>query len=111
MEAISGLLGLPPPLTYRAFSETNSSLHQIVQQSAIESQLVVSSQLHSLQDTEPKGVADVTVTCDGTWSRRGFMATYVVAVEMSWDFGQVIDAVVISKRCNICKRKENTMDE
>ena len=87
LEAISGFLGLPPPLTYRAFSEYNSFLHQIVQQSAIYSQLVVSAQLHLLQDTEPMDIVDVTGTCDGTWSRRGFTATYGVVVVMSWDSG------------------------
>ena len=111
LEAISGFLGLPPPLTYRTFSEYNSSLHQIVQQSAIDSQLIVWAQLHSLPDTEPKDIVDVTVTCDGTWSRRGFTATYGVVVVMSWDSSQVLDAVVLSKRCNVCKLKESTMDE
>ena len=30
---------------------------------------------------------------------------------MSWDSGQVLDAVVLSKQCNVCKLKESTMDE
>ena len=30
---------------------------------------------------------------------------------MSWDSGQVLDAVVLSKRCNVCKLKESTLDE
>ena len=77
---------------------------------AICNRLVVSSKLHSLQDTEPKDV-DFTVTCDGIWSRRGFTATYGAGVVMSWDSGQVLDAVVLSKRCNVCKLKESTLDE
>ena len=60
---------------------------------AIDKQLVVWSQLHSLQDTEPKDVVDFTVTCDGTWSRRGFMATYSVVVVMLWDSGQVLHII------------------
>ena len=108
LEAISVFLGLPPPLTYRGFSKYNSSLNLIVQQSSIDSQLVVSAQLfvarHQAKDT------DVTVTCGGTWSKR-FTATYGVVIVLSWDSGQVLDALVLSKRCNVCKLKESTMDE
>ena len=111
LETISGFLGLPPPLTYRAFSDYNLSLNKIIQEASIESQLSVSAPLHSLYDTKPNDIIDVTVTCDGTWSKRGFTALYGVVVVMSWDSGQVLDAVALSKQCNVCKQKESTMDE
>ena len=111
LETISGFLGLPPPLTYRAFSDYNLSLNKIIQEASIESQLSVSAPLHSLYDTKPNDTIDVTVTCDGTWSKRGFTALYGVVVVMSWDSGQVLDAVALSKQCNVCKQKESTMDE
>ena len=60
---------------------------------------------------KPNDVIDVTVTCDGTWSKRGFTALYGVSVVMSWDSGQVLDAVALSKQCTVCKQKESTMEE
>ena len=102
LETISGFL--PPPLTYRAFSDYNLSLNKIIQEASIESQLSVSAPLHSLYDTKPNGIIDVTVTSDGTWSKRGFTALYGVVVVMSWDSGQVLDAVALSKQCNVCKQ-------
>ena len=111
LETISGFLGLPPPLTYRAFSDYNLSHNKIIQEASIESQLSVSAPLHSLYDTKPNGIIDVTVTCDGTWSKRGFTALYGIVVVMSWDSGQVLDAVALCKQGNVCKQKESTMDE
>ncbi len=43
---------------------------------------------------------DVTVTFDGTWSKRGYTALYGVCVVMSWDTGRVLDTVVLSKCCS-----------
>ena len=33
----------------------------------------------------PEEVVDVVVTCDGTWSKRGFTATYGIVVVIAWD--------------------------
>ena len=71
----------------------------------------MSAHLHSQYDTKPNDVIDVTVTCDGTWSKRGFTALYGVLVVMSWDSGQVLDAVALSKQCTVCKQKESPMEE
>ena len=48
---------------------------------------------------------DVTVTFDGTWSKRGFTALYGVVVIASWDTGRMLDAYVMSKHCGRCIRK------
>ena len=103
LKAISWFLAFCP-LTYRAFSEYNSPLHQIVQQSAINSQLVVPSQLHSLHDTEPKNVVDVTVMCDGTWSRREFTAMVVI----SWNSGHLVKERIHGNGCDIVEFRPGT---
>lgn len=48
------------------------------------------------------------MTCDGTWSKRGFTACYGVVVVISWETGQVLDSIVLSKQCSMCKQQ--TMD-
>ena len=47
---------------------------------------------------------DITVTFDGTWSKRGFTANYGVVAVISWDTGRVLDTVVLSKYCAQCSR-------
>ena len=36
-------------------------------------------------------VLDITVTCDGTWARRGFQCLYGVVVVASSKSGKVLD--------------------
>ena len=50
----------------------------------------------------PEDVMGVTVTCDCTWSKRGFTAPYGVAMVISWDTGEVLDCEVLSRQCRKC---------
>ena len=58
-------------------------LQQIAHKVGVESCRSASTQLYRLQDADPDDVVDVTVTCDGTWSRRGFVAAYGVVAVLS----------------------------
>ena len=62
--------------------------------------------LHDDEDTQshcPGGEPiDVTVTYDGTWSKRGFTALYGTGVVASWDTGRVLDTAVMSRYCGPC---------
>ena len=81
-----------------SYSVHHSILQKITHDVGKESCRSASAQLNRLQGAEPDDV-DVTVTCDGTWSCRGFVAAYGVAVVLSWETGQVLDVMVLSKSC------------
>ena len=66
---------------------------------------------HLLQGVPPDEVINVTVTCDGTWSKRGFTAMYGVVVVIAWETGQMLDFQIKSKRCMACALKLNSVDE
>ena len=51
----------------------------------------------------------VTVTFDGTWSKRGYSALYGVVAVISWDTGRVLDTCVLSKVCRKCSLKRNKL--
>lgn len=57
-----------------------------------------SGELHKQRGVGPDDIVDVTVTRDGTWSRRGFMGIYGVVAVISWETGQVLDTIVLCKR-------------
>ena len=108
LETICGVMGLPPPVSPKSYSSHNS-LQKFVQNVRMESSKVASAQLHRLQGADPSDIVDVTVTCDGTWSRRGFVAPYGVVAVISWETCQVLDVTVLSKSCKVCKEAESTM--
>ena len=100
LETICGVMGLPPPVSSKSYSEHNNFLIKYMQQICEESFRSASAQLRQLQGAGPDDVVDVTVTCDGPWSRRGFVANCGVIAVLSWETGQVLDEEVLSKSCN-----------
>ena len=102
-------MGLPPPVFPKCFSEHNLVIHKIATDVCEDSFKSVSAQLRALHGAGPDDVVDCTVTCDGTWSRRGFVANYGVVAVLSWETGQVLDVVDLSKSCKVCKEARNNM--
>ena len=58
---------------------------------AAEANMQAASQnLHRKFGVQPSALKDVTVTCDGTWSKRGFTATNGVVVVIAWSTGKIL---------------------
>ena len=87
LATICGVMGLPPPVLPKSYSYHNSILQKIAHDVGVESCRSASAQLHRLQGADPDDFVDVTVTCGGTWSRRGFVAAYGVVAVLSWEPG------------------------
>ena len=108
LETICGVMGLPPPVFQKCFTEYNLVIQKIANEVCEDSFRSCSAQLRGLQGAGPHDVVDCTVTCDGFWSRRGFVANYGVVAVLSWETGQVLDVVVLSKLCKVCKEAEHS---
>ena len=52
-------------------------------------------------------IADVAVSCDGTWARRGFQSLYGIVSAISVQTGKVVDIEMKSKVCYKCRAKSN----
>ena len=55
-------------------------------------------------------VADITVSCDGTWQRRGFSSKNGIAT-VAGSISKVIDTETLSNYCHSCVLKKNPSDE
>ena len=84
LETVCGVMGLPP-VSPKSYSAHNSILQKFTHDVSVESCRSASAQLHRLQGADPGDVVDVTVTCDGPWSHRGFVAAYGVVTVLSWE--------------------------
>ena len=60
--------------------------------------------LKVMMGVKPNEILDVCVTCDCTWSKRGFTAMYGVVAVISWASGEVLDCDILSKHCSECVR-------
>ena len=52
-------------------------------------------------------IADVLVSCDGSWQKRGFSSLYRVVFIIARETGRVLDYRIMSKECTCCRKWEN----
>ena len=101
-----GLMDMLPPLMPRAYNEHLRHLAEVAMECASENMRAASNHLHELSGVSyDDDILDVCVTCDGTWSKRGYTATYGIVVVIAWETGQVLDFQIHSKRCTVCSKK------
>ena len=106
LETFCAMMVMLPPVTPASYSEHCSIVQEESEVVATASQNRASAYLHELHGVPQSSVLDVTVTCDGTWSKRGFTALYGVVVVASWDSGQVLDCEILTKYCPDCGAHE-----
>ena len=50
--------------------------------------------------------AEIAVTTDGTWMRRGYSSLYGMQTVIAWETQQFVDVEVLTRYCTFCTRKE-----
>ncbi len=55
---------------------------------------------------QPGEYADITVSCDGTWQKRGFTSLYGACFVVNYHTGKMLDYEVTSKYCVGCRSWE-----
>ena len=83
-------MDLPPPISAKSYSEHNHMLAECSLELAEKKMLAASAYLHEQHRLECTDVLDIPITCDGTWSKRGFTATYGVVAIIAWKTGQLL---------------------
>ena len=63
-----------------------------------------------LDPSDPTLVANLAVSYDGTWSKRGYTANNGIGFVISADTGKVLDFYVCSKYCHQCKLNSSKLD-
>ena len=111
--AAAGNLFIPPPLV-EADSDSEPVEVAVDDEGDFDPGDCVGT-LHDDEDTQshcPGGEPiDVTVTYDGTWSKRGFTALYGAGVVASWDTGRVLDTAVMSRYRGPCALHRAELDD
>ena len=102
LQTFSAFINMPPPLLWLSYTAHAQLILNLTSQKALKSREAMSQHLHMVHGLQEDDILDIIVTCDGTWSKRGFTALYGVVVVASWETGQVLDCEVLSKYCAEC---------
>ena len=106
LQNFCGIMDMLPPVTVKAFRDLNETLSKASREAVTENMKAASAHLHWLRGVDPGSVLDIAVTCDGTWSKRGYTATHGVVVVIEWETGQVLDFEILTKRCTACSLRK-----
>lgn len=107
LERFCGLMSLPPPVTDNSYREHQAAITAAAMKEAMDTCKQAANDLHQLAGKPCDENVDITVTCDGTWSTRGFTSQFGVVIVMSFETGRVLDFEVLSKYCHQCKLHSN----
>ena len=97
---------MPPPVSDSAYQKHNRSVNLASKKVLDEKLSEAGHRVRASLDKDKTELLDIAVSFDGTWSKRGFTANYGVGIVISADTGEVLDYVVLSKVCEVCKAAE-----
>ena len=87
-------LNMPEPMLSNNYQNISCKLNESTTRVAEKSMSMAASKLRGAADS-----ADVGVSVDGTWQRKGFTYLNGVITAISIDSGKVLDTAILSKSC------------
>ena len=116
LERFCGIIGLPPPVSKRAYNELLKKIKDATVKYTEEVMVDAANRLKEIIEREEPSkihiddsgnkIADVGVTVDGTWQKRGHVSKIGVVFVMAIRTGEVLDYVVKSLSCHECRCHE-----
>ena len=95
-------MNLPPPISCSAYNKIQKKIHNTVENVAIEAMKDAIEVREAAGVTCEDEIVDSSISCDGTWQRRGFSSLNGAVAILSTDTGKVLDVEPMSRFCNAC---------
>ena len=110
LETFCGIMNMPAPMNVKAFNEMQLKIADAYIKVSKTSMTDVAEEMRqdNIQegDSEHSG-ANITVSCDGTWQKRGHSSLNGVVTVIAADTGKCLDYRVLSKHCDACNSWEH----
>ena len=100
-------MNLPPPISCSAYNKIQKKIHNTVENVAIG---VMKDAIEEVREaagvTCEDEIVDSSISCDGTWQRRGFSSLNGAVAILSTDTVKILDVEPMSRFCNACVSNE-----
>ena len=111
-ETFLSLMNLPPPVHTTVHDKNVRSLNVAVKSVATDAMM---DACEEIRHAAPTDITETSVSCDGTWQKRGHVSLNGAVAVLSTVTGKVLDIEVMSRYCNKCtfneKRKYTDPDK
>ena len=108
LENFCGFLNLLSSMQVGAFNETQKNIAKAYNVVATESMIAATDQLK--ENVDDQGITDITVSCDGTWQKRGHSSLNGIVTVISSNSNKCIDYRIMTKTCKACQSWESRKD-
>ena len=85
------VMNMPGPVAKKSFTTHVKAIARVSQQVAEAEMQKAVKEVRDINKAEEDEIADVAVSCDGTWARRGFQSLYGMVSAISVQTGKVVD--------------------
>ncbi|XP_032242112.1 uncharacterized protein LOC116620586 [Nematostella vectensis] len=101
------VMNMPGPVKPKSFSSHVRAIHRVSKQVAGSEMAKAVKEIRKSKGCKGDSVADISVSCDGTWARRGYQSLYGMVSAIGVETGKVVDYEVKSKVCYKCRAKKD----
>ena len=102
------MMNLPPPVNKSAHEKIVKKVHAAVKAVAVDVMKDASEEVRTLyiDAANVDGIVETSISCDGTWQKRGFTSLNGAIAVLSTETGKVLDVDIMSRYCNACTYNE-----
>ena len=102
------MMNLPPPVNKSAHEKIVKNVHAAVKAVAVDVMKDASEEVRTLyiDAANEDGIVETSISCDGTWQKRGFTSLNGAVAVLSTETGKVLDGDIMSRYCNACTYNE-----
>ena len=101
----------PPPCHHKAWDQYVAALYVAHKKAVVEQLQKARNKAFSLHRSDETDVAEIAVSYDGMWSKRGYTANIGVGFVISVKTGEVLDFQIELKLCSECTSAKKDLGE
>ena len=102
LEKLTALMNLLKPMTANNYDKIVNRLNVVGKEVANETMTDVSENLLSKSKGPNHDTVIDTVSCDGSWQKRGYSSLNGVVTVISMDNGKILDIEPMTRTCKSC---------
>lgn len=106
-------MNLPPPVSRTAYAKIQEQIHTAVVEVASDVMADAAQEVREVAGVtceDADDVVDTSISCDGTWQKRGFSSLNGAVAVISIETGKVLDVEPMSRYCNACVANDKLKD-
>ena len=120
LSTLCGIMNLPPPMNIKAYNDMQEKIASVYKEVANQSMQNAANEFRFKQQHDrivemidnnfENAIADITVSGDGSWQKRGFSSLNVLVTLIAIDSGKCVDYRILTKSCSSCSSWELRKD-